>query len=638
MTLLELLTCPIPSFVLSIIFFSVGYFIINALKIQLPNAFSSFIMLLLGAVVMAVFTGVYLTKGVTVLSLTCIPFFYLFYHLYKEEYLFNPAFKTSSFLNGLKIILLFNLIWSVIFLGTYSLYLLEADITRVFYPDCYYYAKVGDMISISGQENIFWAINLHPDFGKGTSTFHYFMTYQNVLHSMPFHINSVWTFLVSLPISFGTVSSLLIWGILKSLNPDSLLVKNTALLVSISVLLLFVAGFNILPFDYHEKTNFSLNIINHVSPKYHPIFWCIALTSYAIYQKKYVLAFMPLLFLPIFTFLMFPITLIALGASIFILALFKQINARTTVFLGSASALTILGIMIFYKTSNVPDFADALAVPYGKVFSAALSDPLLIIKRVVASNVYWVLDYLIYFLPFSVFIVLCRKSLSQFNGYWQIFFFIFILLQGAFLTTCMLYGHHEEAWQPLFFTSGIASLVLLIFMFSMALKIENKALHYTISLIIAGVCFINLYKTITAHYAFHKAADPIGNEFYQNTTKLFEKNPPKQIALLGGTRMIAEVYSKARMLYHIVPSTLLYYIDEQVILGHDHWNPTFYFYLYSKNKDYTTIDELQLEFMKEHQMNYFISDKPLPDDHKLIINSKLLFQDPVSKLYIRVLQ
>lgn len=638
MTLFELLTCPIPSIIISFLSFSIGYFIIKSLKIQLPSAFSSFIMLLLGAVVASLFTGLYLTKGVTVLSLTCIPFCYLLYYLNKKGQLFDPSFKTSSFLNGLGIILLFNVIWSIIFLVTYSFYVFDTEVIKVFYPDCYFYAKVGDMISITAQENIFGNINMHPDFGKGTSTFHYFMTYQNVLHSMPFQINSIWTFLVSIPITFSSLSSLLIFGIFKSLNTDSFLVKNTALLVGVSTLILFVSGFNVLPFDYDERTNFSLNIINHVSPKYHPIFWCITLACYAIYQKKYVLAFIPLLFLPIFTFLMFPMALMALGASIVTLALFKQINGKEILFVSSASILTILGIMVFYKTTNVPDFADALAVPYGEVFSAALGNPLSIIKKVIASNVYWALDYLIYLLPFGVLILLYRKSLGQFNGYWQLFFLLFVFLQAAFLTTCMLYGYHEEAWQPLFFTSGIASLVLLTFMFSMFLKVKNKALQYIIPLMIGAVALGNLYKTITHHYAFSRGADPIGNEFYESATQLFEKNPTKHIAVLGGGRIIAEVYSKARILYHIIPSVRLDYIDEQILSGHDHWSPTFYFYLYGKNATYTTIDELQLRYMKEQKISYFISDKPLPNNHSLIVNSTLLFEDPVSKLYIRAIQ
>lgn len=635
-SILDLLYYALSPIIISCLFFFVGYAIINLLRIPFKEHFAGFFVLFTGYVSMNVLTALWFTKGITVMALMMLLFVFFVIYLKQKNQIFSTAFQPIKIIPNLLTIILLNLIWGLIFTIAYSFYIADIEFVRIFYPDNYFYALVGDTIKGTGQENVFGNINFNPNFEGGTSPYHYFMVYQNTLHRHLFGLNAIFTFLISIPISFAVLSSLLLISVMQDVFPQK---YKYSILVALSVLFLFGSGFNLVPFDYDERGNFSMNIINHVSPKFLPVLICITLASWALYCKQYVLFIFPMLLLAIFSFLFLPVVLWTLPLVCGLLFLFKKTTRSEMLFSLGTSLITLVALVLFYATTNVPKSVDALSVSYSEVLRDFIGNPFFVIKRVVGSNVYYIIDYLLFFTPLAVLLLYYKKTLKEFKELPQFFIiavFFFILFQGAITATWLLH-EHEEGFQVQFFTLTIASTVLLFWISLFALNTRIKA-FYTILFLVLGVCLFNVKEALVNHYAFcdlrfirqHSSKD-----FYKECKTLFADGEPHHIAFIGAP-VIAEVYTNARVLFHANSDLRLDYIDDKVLIGNEHrWYAAFNFYLFAKDKNTSDIGALQLEYIKKYKIKYICTDYSVPENHILLNHSKLIAKDERTKLSIR---
>lgn len=635
--ILGLLLYTFSPILTAIISFFVGFVIMKGLRIQMPEHAAGFFTIFTGFLSINTLTSIVVTGGVSVQIFILFLAVALIWELKRHQYIFCSKSDSSvAILPNLKLIVLLHFIWGVIFTFAFYFHLSNPEIVRSFYPDNYFYALTSDYILESGQENHYGNINSYPGFKGGTCPYHYFMIYENLIHKNLWGLNTIWSFIISVPILFAALSSLLIISIIKDVQPHF---KNQYLVIGFGVLALYFSGFNIMPFSYPEKGNFTLQIVNHVSPKYLPLFICMLLTSWALYKEKYHLFIYPMILMVLFSFMVLPVSLWTIPIGLFLAFLFKKISGKDFLIHLVISMVFFAGLIVFYAMTEVKDEADPLAVSYSAVLKSFFADPIFVIKRIIGTHVYYTMEYVIYFVPLFILLIINRKQFiakKELILFIPVLIYILIMFEGATTATWLLH-EHAEGFQVMFFTVTIGSTLMLMWMVLFSLQSQIKNFIVLVGIIIC-IGFWNLKNHIFNNHCYMDTrfeTHHVSKKFYNECASLFQNDKPHHIAMISKVGIV-ELYSMMRFLYQMNSDIRLYCIEEKEKkdLGQykQHWNNLFYFYQYIKGKDQSNLAQLQEDFIKEKGIQYLIVDKFSKEDDYWIKNSTLVFKDDRTKL------
>jgi hypothetical protein len=622
-----------PVFI-SCLTFIAGFVLICMLRINLSGQLSGFIILLAGLFVIQVPLALFLTLGKTVHIHSLLLFFMLLAYLKYQNNLFVKDFSPPPIRSDFLVLLIINVLFGVIFVCSYLPYFSTQDIVKVFYPDNYFYTSVSEIIKQTGQENVIGNLNFNADFQGGTSPYHYLELYQNIIFSSLTQSNPLFTFLISLPVFFSSVLAFLYSGIIKEVLED----RNYArpLIIISSVLLLFASGFNIIPFDYVEKGWFSVNMINWAPNKVIPIAIFFTLTTYCVYINKYFLAFFSMLILSVSSFVMLPLALCTIFAFSVVLLCLKKITVGECISFVLVSLLLSGTILVFYYFNHIPSGLNVLPFSLSAAFSNFFSDPVFLFRRIAGTNVFLFLDYLLYFFPFVIFSVFYRKSVFTFLRtfpFTNVFILFFIMFQCGISSSWFLEGQPE--WlQIQMFTCRVGGSVLIFWLFLFSVKIRLRAFGL-LTFIIISVASFNACLSISSRHAYNnnKNNEHVSVPFYEECEKLFGDGKKYRVALLGKPVM-NEAYSDAKILFHINHNIRMDYIDEKLFDNYPYRFFDFY-HIVLRNDALGQVYQQQINYLKDNNIQYLISDRSVSGGHPLFKHSSFLIRDSLTLMTVR---
>jgi hypothetical protein len=207
---------------------------------------------------------------------------------------------------------------------------------------------IAESIYHTGHENVLNGINYSQYINSGTSPYHYFELYQTILQSKIVGINSLWSLICSVPIFMSVQASLLIHAILNATKPR----LGISFSYFLGFALLFISGLNVLPIEYTEKNNFTVDMINHVSPKYLMIYMTLLLLIYLIHIKEYKLTLVIASALPIFSYFSLPVILVSGFLGVIVLRLTKSITTREFFYFSLLLISVPVSIFTFYHYTS----------------------------------------------------------------------------------------------------------------------------------------------------------------------------------------------------------------------------------------------------------------------------------------------
>lgn len=625
MTTSELFLALISTLTISMIGTTVGYGLIRIFKLKVAQSFIAFIAFFLGNLIINILFSIVITKGLTIQALL-LPLIALGIWLApKDQQTLSGSMKAVF-----APVLIFNLVWSLFYILALWPLINPVDGFPILYKDTYYYTMISESIWKSGNENILNGINFSPYLTSGTSQYHYYELHQNLLQSKPFGLSSAWSFVLSVPTTMAAQGSLLILSILSIYIPT--LDKRIGYLIGF--ILLFIAGFNIIPFEYDEKNNFTSNIINHVSPKYLILYMGLLLITHLIYSRKYLWSFLVFASLPLFTFFTLPVVLGAGILGAFLLLITKTISLNQAILYVSIIMFTSIGLVLFYHFTSVPEEFQRLKINYYDVLMGLIKEPLLFIKRVIGTHVYYPLDY-IPFLSLLVVLLLTKgftkKSLKK---NLPLIFYYFLIFEVAIAATWVLFNFHEQAWQTQYYFLGIGTNTLLCWSFILMVKEPRNVRWLYISIVIL-VCSVKIFDGIKDHYLFK---GQLSKKFSKAIEETIRKENIKTIAFLAYDPIYPTVYPVGNFLLNVEPSMRFECIDESIIHSDNvnHKNTTFHQYCLHK-KDGQSILDMQSDFMKTYEIDHIIS-RANNDSSTILKNTTIVAIDTLNNVVIRKLK
>jgi len=619
--------------------YSIGYVLIQN---RVPNHFfklKSFFSFIIGLITLVFITSLFITKGITVHITFLVPIAFFIVKYKKKSLTTNEPFKIYDFLKGFKQIFILYLIWSFIYILIVYFNHSQQDLVRYLYWDNYHYARMTDIIWTTGQENYLVNINYNPLFEGGTTPYHYFELYINMILSKIISVNFLWSYMISLPIVLLTLASSLLLSILNNIKTKSNW-KNYIY----AVILLFISGIVVIPLKHVHEYYFSTNIVNNITPKFMLIYISFVLSSYLILKKKYQLSLYPLMFLQVASFVMLPIVsfIVFIGGSL--LLVFKLIPKKVFFKILIVQITTAASIFMFYKFTQIPKTYNLLEISYESIIDGLFTNYVNIIKYIIATNIYLLLCYLVYLIPLSILIYIQFKKriiLKNFN----VLLFIFIFIEGGILITSLLNEHHPESFQPNYFSMILGSNILLFWLFVLTLtnKIKNTKLLLYIIII---VCSTNLTNTVVNNYSVNSdklnSKRSLTTEFLNKFSKVINKKDRYTFGFIGFTaNELPLQYTKpatwpiGNTLLHYNPNINLESIDERVIsTNHKNLLNTNYS-IFSKNIEDNNQDNILKQFLLENNIKYFIGIEKDKIGTYLLNNSVEIIIDKHSGLFLR---
>jgi hypothetical protein len=577
-----------------------------------------------------IITSIFVTDLITI-QVLFIPILFVLY-LNNRNRQTEITEENKTILSSVKTILIFNVLWALIYFLSYIPLMSDTVLETNLYGDNYYYVNISETIWNTGNENILNGINYSEYFDNGTSPYHYFELYQNQIQSKFFNISPLWSFLISVPILLGTLASILIFSFINSLDWKT----KKIFPIATAVLLVFVSGMNVLPLEYTEKGNFTMQMINHVSPKYLMLFICLLGTGLLITMKQYRNATIIFLCIPIFSYMMLPVVLFSLLIGNGLLWIFKRINSKEFLLILFYVSMSTLFIVLFYRITSIPIEYQRLGLEYSKVLDSFLNDPITVFKRIIGSHFYYSADYLLYIICLIAFITMNWQRLLKRTLNLETAVFFVLLLEGAFASTWLLNDFHIQAWQPQYFTSGIGSSVMIILIF-LTCRERKTILFKSFSALILSISLFNLYGTVTTHYTFnHGGVNSVSQTFMESFKDLL--NETKSVSAIGFLEtdpIYPTVYPVGKELMNAVPELRLECIDLSILSTENTNHLICTFYQFAEAYPELDKNTWQLEFMNKNNMRYFIGRQQLDESSVLFQHSHLILEDPVSGLYIR---
>ncbi len=612
----------------SIVAYILGLAFIHFVKIRVQDPFKPIFALFSGMILFNVLFSLFVTKGLTI-QVLFLPL--LVYFLIRNRRVPEPPspLKAELFLDGFKPIIGLCLFWSAFyFLCFYDFIFKEGDIPTL-YTDIYYYVMVAENIWNSGYENTLLGINLSKDFSSGNSPYHYFELYQALIQGKVLGLSTLWSFIISVPIFFASSVSFFLVSLTKALLPK----LHPGFIYLFGILLLFASGQNFLPFEYLEKGKYTLGLMNHVSPKYLLLYATFLLLMYLAYHRRYVMGVITLAVLPIFNFMMLPISLgVGLVGGTLLVSL-KKIAFTTYAELMTVLFLVFLMISGFYAWMGITEDIQAPMIDYGQVFDSILMQFGTITKRIIGAHLYYTLDYLPYILMLLIAIVLLRKHLRSMGRNIQVGIVVLLLFEIGIVATWVLSDHHREAWQIQFFSLSLGSNALIAWF-----TITNQ-LKTLFQKIWAGLVIIfglyGAHDTITDHYVFYeyrRRAVHVSQAFMTKCKELFPRHSKAQIAFIKEDPKFPVFRPLGNVLLNINPKINFECIDLSIISSENPNHKQCSFYQYVKNHDSIDLEQAQLDFMRDRGIRYYLSEQLSDQESLLQKNSTLVVKDPLTGL------
>ncbi|MEP1781829.1 hypothetical protein [Reichenbachiella sp.] len=379
-------------------------------------------------------------------------------------------------------------------------------------------------------------------------------------------------------------------------------------------------------------------MMNHVTPKYAGMFIILLLSSYFVYIKKYKHAAIILCSIQVLTFMMTPVVLWGTSIGSLVLRIFKKISARDLLQIVSFALFTTVSTFAFYSLTPIPTEYQGLAVNYSEVFNGLLNNFPSTIKKILGTHFYYLLDYLIFVLPSLIILYFNRKKFNKLNDIIDPIIFIFILFEGGIVSTWLLYDYHGEGWQPQYYTLCVGSIVLIVWSY-LTLSSVNKNHSRYFLLIMIIVCLINLGNTFTNHRITNDkrfAKYDVSKLFFNEAKNIFSNKGKVAVGFLETDPISPLVYPMGNILLHINSQINLECIDLSIINSDNGNYKICSFSEYVKKHRYDNdIQKMQLEFIEQNNIEYFIGYGALDKESALYLNSEEILRDSLSSLYIR---
>jgi len=495
------------------------------------------------------------------------------------------------------------------------------------------------MIWTTGQENFLGNINNNILFEGGTTPYHYFELYVNMLLSKIITVNFLWSYVISVSIVLLTLASSLLLPILNYFKKRADW-KN----YFYAVILLFISGIILIPAEYVHEGYYSRNIVNQVTPRYILIYISFVLSSFFIFKKKYQLSLYPLIFVQITSFVMIPVAsfVIFIGGSL--LLAFKLVQKKVFINILLVQFTSVISIFMFYKFTQIPKTYDALEFSYNSVIDGIFNDYVNIIKYIIATNLYTLQYYIAYLIPLSILIFILKKKKVKMTNVTYILFF-FILIEGGILITSLLNGHHPEAFQPDYYSIVLGSNVLLLwlFVFTMTTKIKGAKLLSAIIIIVCSFNFSNtVFNNFTVTYDKLNLKRGLTNDFFIEFSKLINKKERNTIGFVGFLRNERAlqfnkpvIWPIGNTLLHYNPNINLESIDERITTTNHKSLKNTNYSIYSRSIKEDSPENILKQFLLKNKIKYFIGVEKDKIGSYLLNNSIEIIMDKHSGLFLR---
>jgi len=628
----------IPIVVL-IVSYSIGYFVL--LKLKLNNILlSSFISTLTGLLLIVFLFSIVITNGVTVQLLFLIPTLVLIIYSFQHTKGKTKIFE-KKYLKGLKNLFITYLLWCIILILITELNYIGDDLISYLYWDIYHYARMSDIIYLTGEENYLVNLNFNENFEGGTTPYHYFEIHLNALCSVIFNISSIWSYVITVPIILLTVASSLLFNIFKDLFKYS----NTKVYI-LSILLLFVSGMLVLSdqFVLNKENHLTINIVEQLPTRILGIYIALVLSTYYLFKEKYVFSVITLMLLQITYFAMVPMVLFTALSGAVLLLVSKKINYKTYFIITISVICNTIAIFIFYKLTSVIPAYNVITIDYVLVLDNVFGKFNNFIKFILFTNATAFQYYFILTLPFLFLIIKNYKKINI-KAMLILFIFFFLFIEGGVFITALLNRAHSEAWQPAVLSIHMGSTVILlwIFIFSLLKNIDKFKIVPSLILII---CIYNLHTTISNNYTSKldqlNLKRRVTRTFLDDVSKFLEKEETYNIGFVGFLRNDRDAKISKPLIWP-VGNSLLHYntkinlecIDDRLlVIDNICFRTTNYYSFYSKNKNMDKNDLLK-EFLISNNIRYFVGVEQNQINSYLESHSVEILKDSHSGLFFR---
>lgn len=607
--------------------FIVGYLILLPFKLKRVNSFLDvFIRIIIGIVTIVFVFAVLKTHGRTIMLPALIPVLLLIKG-YQKEYLSKIEQNQYSVLKLILTVFCTALFFSGIAFHTYDI---KNDFFALPHPDYLFYGKVSAYIWNTGIESSI--IDYVNPLENKPIRYHYFELWLNAIYSNLFKTNTVqYLMTVTYPFFF----SLVFIGFLCLY--ERLIKSNLKFILLLSFFSIFTSG---VFFNWFQNISllsdsklFSLNSLSYYKLSIIYTFLFISILGFKEHKKNYLYILSGVLFLGILYIPVMPA--VFMGYCIFIgLSVLRNKKLLNKQFLLINLLIFIVAVFIFlfytsFNKSNDTSSFQIDLLSYLKTSINIFGGGLLMT----------IIIYFIY-IPFALWNIWKSKDFDY------LFFIISIIASGLF---CWAAIHHLNDAVQLY--SNIAvSLLNISLAYNLSFFIINKRaslvkqslivlfwgvfIFNNINEVISKRVEVNIDKNRTNIINRIKQLNPNGVSIKSSKdySSIFSKNENFSV-LASYLVFIDPKYHPISLSVFDIPITNAK--DEKAVK-----KAIFYKYVMRKKEhnEFTTIEQAQLDFIKEYHIEYLITtDKvQLNDQLKQLVKEELI--DEKSKLHFYILQ
>ncbi len=583
-----------------------GSILLYFLKIKINGFYlQTFAKLLLGLTVFVVVTAMIYTKGLTIQVLFLPLLFFLAYKYSKKTE--NTSIKTSYNFSNIAAIFLGILCIFCFRFG--QLYNFESNIPIAPHGDIIYYANCIDFLASFGNENS--SVDyMNP---QGNSPYHYFELWFGVGVSRLFALNTA----LSLVLIIYSIGNILIW-----LGLCAILSSYKELKIIDIFFCLFLLTTTGLVFDLYTKVEFmkyiyvyTFNSLNY-SKLY--VVYIFAIASWLFFMRdKRLEAITCLIAIPIG----FVTTAIGVFSGLFVWIFVEYFMRRKFHYRELLACILIaLSIFIFYKfiTISVNTHVNTNANDLIKKLTA-----ISYLKTILNIGIGSTIQILLMFLPFLILLFLNKsihyKALNSSEFYLFVCIYIFSLLGWGVL--------HDKTSSTQVFTN-ITLIILNIFTSVSMLIIwqEKKSKLLYLNYMFLGIVLILSFKNSIISYRFpypqsNKYVDTIlqkSKELSQNGAFIFTKEEYLKMEFSYVANLVIKgnylLYSQKQTFptslspynYPISKNKFVASLEVAALE-----NTPFWMYVEKQKKEgvFKNIEESQVSFIKQYNINYLICSK-----------------------------
>ncbi|WP_420581918.1 hypothetical protein [Reichenbachiella sp.] len=261
-------------------------------------------------------------------------------------------------------------------------------------------------------------------------------------------------------------------------------------------------------------------------------------------------------------------------------------------------------------------------------------------KRIAGTHVYYSLDYLIYFVPFLLFVFKSRQEKLFLKNYIPVVAFILILFEGAIVSTWLLYDYFEQAWQPQYYTLCLGSIVLIFWFYLWSEKLKD-AYSKAVLIVIIVISVFNIQNTLRNNKIINDerfAKYDVSKDFFVRANELFSSSKDATVGFWESNPDKPTVYPIGNILMHINSQISLECIDPSLISDKNNkaqYNVTSMSEFHNKFEYPINIDSITAKFVDLYEIKYILGYDVPPENSILNERSKVVLKDSISNLSIR---